>query len=87
MAEVENLNARRALQTNDNRKLSFEELVDIVRNDPDAKLANKFMIVAIEAYPDDKGGGIKNLDYYMANMSRTEIIAASAIVQHRSMQL
>jgi hypothetical protein len=83
MAEIENLNARRALQTNDNRKLSLDELVDILKNDPEAADATKFVIVAIEPYPD---GGIKSLNYYMANMSRTEIIAASAIVHHRSMQ-
>ena len=83
MAEVENLNTHRALQINDNRKLSLDELVDILKNDPEAAAATKFMIVAIEPYTD---GGVKTLTYYMANMSRTEIIAASAIVHQRSMQ-
>lgn len=85
MAEVENLTARRALQTNNNRGLDFDTLCDIVKDDPDSARATKYLIVALEEFSPEEGGGIKNLNYYMANMSRTEVVAATAIVQHRAL--
>jgi hypothetical protein len=78
---VTNLVARRAVDKNDNRQLTFDDLVDIVKNDEDGKAADAYMIISIKKNPGDDG--IATFCCFQSKMNRTESTAVLAMALAR----
>lgn len=73
MAEIVNLTAKRALASDNNRNLSLDDLVQIVKDDPDAEGATGYIIIPVKR---DENGHFAVGASYRSNMHVTELVYA-----------
>ena len=82
MTEPVNLNAHRAITKNDNRNLSLDDLVTLIKQDEDAKTANGYIVVPVRL---DEDGSVSGVMSFWANLNKSQGYFAMGIVSNSTL--
>jgi hypothetical protein len=82
---VESFAAHRATKTQDNRGLTLDDLVQIVRDDPDHQDATGYIIIPVRVRAEDRALDVGAS--FRSNISRAELTHALSMTLHRTMEM
>ena len=82
MTDPVNLNAHRAIVKNDNRNLTLDDLVSLVKEDEDAKNANGYIIIPVRL---EEGGAVSGVMSFWANLNKAQGYFAMSIVSNSTL--
>ena len=82
MTEPVNLNAHRAITKNDNRNLSLDDLVTLIKQDEDAKTANGYIVIPVRLEEDGSVSGVMS---FWANLNKAQGYFAMNIVSNSTL--